>query len=52
MMETRHEEQAGAQSAPAPGGGLLLARAKVKAARERMSVPSDNTGGKSDQNDS
>ncbi|WP_169790776.1 hypothetical protein [Streptacidiphilus albus] len=33
------------------GGGLLLAARKIRAARSRADVPSDNTGGKSDQND-
>ncbi|MGW6745450.1 hypothetical protein [Streptomyces sp. NBC_00872] len=40
------------QANPAPsGGGLLVARAKVTAARARMSTPSDTTAGKSDGND-
>ncbi|MEV0040067.1 hypothetical protein [Streptomyces sp. NPDC050804] len=40
------------QTNPAPsGGGLLVARSKVTAARARMSTPSDNTGGRTDIND-
>ncbi|MEU0739292.1 hypothetical protein [Streptomyces sp. NPDC006134] len=34
-----------------PSSDLLVAREKVTAARARMFVPSDNTGGKSDGND-
>ncbi|MFI2431912.1 hypothetical protein [Streptomyces sp. NPDC018693] len=34
------------------GGGLLVAVRRIQAARARTDVPSDNTGGKSDQNDS
>ncbi|WP_329138095.1 hypothetical protein OG552_29565 [Streptomyces sp. NBC_01476] len=33
------------------GSDLLLAKGKVAAARARTAIPSDNTGGKSDQND-
>jgi hypothetical protein len=33
------------------GSDLLVAKAKVAAARSRTSTPSDNTGGRSDQND-
>ncbi|MFI9273929.1 hypothetical protein ACIGXM_24960 [Kitasatospora sp. NPDC052896] len=33
------------------GGGLLVAARNIRAARSRADVPSDNTGGKSDQND-
>lgn len=47
-IEMENETQAN----PAPsGGGLLVARAKVTAARARMSTPSDTTAGKSDGND-
>lgn len=31
---------------------LLVAKAKVTAARARVAIPSDNTGGRSDMNDS
>ncbi|MDH6117001.1 hypothetical protein ABH930_000420 [Kitasatospora sp. GAS204A] len=33
------------------GGGLLVAVRSIRAARSRADMPSDNTGGKSDQND-
>ncbi|MEY9948395.1 hypothetical protein [Kitasatospora sp. GAS1066B] len=33
------------------GGGLLVAVRNIRAARSRADMPSDNTGGKSDQND-
>ena len=33
------------------GDDLLIAKQKVVAARSRAATPSDNTGGKSDQND-
>ncbi|MEV7925408.1 hypothetical protein [Kitasatospora sp. NPDC088779] len=33
------------------GGGLLVAVRNIRAARSRADVPSDNTGGRSDQND-
>ncbi|MFJ1706861.1 hypothetical protein [Kitasatospora sp. NPDC088346] len=33
------------------GGGLLVAVRNIRAARSRADLPSDNTGGKSDQND-
>ncbi|MER7668155.1 hypothetical protein ABTY61_06775 [Kitasatospora sp. NPDC096128] len=32
-------------------GGLLVAVRNIRAARSRADVPSDNTGGRSDQND-
>lgn len=32
-------------------GGLLVAVRNIRAARSRVDVPSDNTGGRSDQND-
>ncbi|MFF7637231.1 hypothetical protein ACFZB9_29390 [Kitasatospora sp. NPDC008050] len=38
-------------AAPAADGGLLVAARKITAARTRAEQPSDNTGGKSDQND-
>ncbi|WP_327677233.1 hypothetical protein [Kitasatospora sp. NBC_00458] len=31
--------------------GLLVAVRNIRAARSRVDLPSDNTGGKSDQND-
>jgi hypothetical protein len=34
------------------GSDLLVARGKVTAARARAATPSDNTGGRSDSNDS
>ncbi|MCX4730689.1 hypothetical protein [Streptomyces sp. NBC_01363] len=55
-MEIQHETQA--DSMPAPlvtltvSDSLLVARAQVKTARERAFIPSDNTGGRSDSNDS
>ncbi|MFF2411536.1 hypothetical protein [Streptomyces sp. NPDC058092] len=55
-MEIQHETQAdsapAALTVPATGDSLLVARAQVKAARERAFIPSDNTGGRSDSNDS
>ncbi|MEU9044469.1 MULTISPECIES: hypothetical protein [unclassified Kitasatospora] len=36
---------------PEEEGGLLVAVRGIRAARSRADVPSDNTGGKSDQND-
>ncbi|MGK4581740.1 hypothetical protein [Kitasatospora sp. HPMI-4] len=36
---------------PEQEGGLLVAVRNIRAARSRADVPSDNTGGKSDQND-
>jgi hypothetical protein len=39
------------EAAPAPSGGLLVAVRKIAAVRSRTEQPSDNTGGKSDQND-
>lgn len=40
------------EATPASGASdLLVAKAKVTAARARTSTPSDNTGGRSDQND-
>ncbi|MCX4752508.1 hypothetical protein OG535_28815 [Kitasatospora sp. NBC_00085] len=33
------------------GGGLVVAARSIRAARSRADVPSDNTGGRSDQND-
>ncbi len=35
----------------ASGDDLLVAKQKVVAARSRTATPSDNTGGRSDQND-
>ncbi|MFI9787390.1 hypothetical protein ACIHEI_28380 [Kitasatospora sp. NPDC051984] len=35
----------------AADGGLLVAVRGIKAARSRAEQPSDNTGGRSDQND-
>ncbi|GAA2118049.1 hypothetical protein GCM10009759_64960 [Kitasatospora saccharophila] len=32
-------------------GGLVVAVRDIRAARSRAEVPSDNTGGRSDQND-
>ncbi|MFJ2131028.1 hypothetical protein ACIOMQ_09035 [Streptomyces sp. NPDC087845] len=55
-MEIQHETQAdsapAALTVPTTGGSLLVARARVKTARERAFIPSDNTGGRSDSNDS
>ncbi|MGW3179488.1 hypothetical protein ACWDD9_09510 [Kitasatospora sp. NPDC001119] len=36
---------------PEEEGGLLVGVRNIRAARSRADVPSDNTGGKSDQND-
>ncbi|MFB7474320.1 hypothetical protein [Kitasatospora sp. NPDC056184] len=36
---------------PEEEGGLLIGVRNIRAARSRADVPSDNTGGKSDQND-
>ncbi|MFF9346664.1 hypothetical protein [Streptomyces sp. NPDC014734] len=50
--ETRMEPAASSpQAGPETSGSLLVARSRVKAARARMFVPSDNTAGKSDGND-
>ncbi|MFF0290201.1 hypothetical protein [Streptomyces sp. NPDC005262] len=54
-MEIQHETTADSATAPmaAPttGGSLLVARTQMKAARERVFIPSDNTGGRTDGND-
>ncbi|WP_255359222.1 MULTISPECIES: hypothetical protein [unclassified Kitasatospora] len=39
------------QQTAADEGGLLVAKRNITAARSRADVPSDNTGGRSDQND-
>ncbi|MGA5135144.1 hypothetical protein ACPCTO_35740 [Streptomyces olivoreticuli] len=37
--------------APAPGSGLLIAARRIAEARSRADQPSDNTGGRTDGND-
>ncbi|WP_194962831.1 MULTISPECIES: hypothetical protein [Streptomyces] len=37
--------------APNPGPGLLIAARRIAAARSRADQPSDNTGGRTDGND-
>ncbi|MEV4560841.1 hypothetical protein AB0K51_28125 [Kitasatospora sp. NPDC049285] len=44
-------ESAATAVQPEEDSGLLVAVRAIRAARSRADVPSDNTGGKSDQND-
>ncbi|MGW2599525.1 hypothetical protein [Streptomyces klenkii] len=37
--------------APDPGSGLLIAARRIATARSRADQPSDNTGGRTDGND-